>query len=99
MTNLYFKVNRINPSVTLEVTSDKSPVYSLEYNLQRYLSYLRDKLGRCNKNDAATPRKHQLKINIFAILTIQVSPDCSILSEFYTVDKRTLLMDWLKLNL
>ncbi|XP_015765490.1 PREDICTED: WD repeat-containing protein 34-like [Acropora digitifera] len=34
------KVNRINPSVSLEVTSDKSPVYSLEYNLQRYLSYL-----------------------------------------------------------
>ncbi|XP_068709025.1 cytoplasmic dynein 2 intermediate chain 2-like [Montipora foliosa] len=29
------KVNRINPSVTLEVTSDQSPVYSLEYNLQR----------------------------------------------------------------
>ncbi|XP_015768459.1 PREDICTED: WD repeat-containing protein 34-like, partial [Acropora digitifera] len=29
------KVNRINPSVSLEVTSDKSPVYSLEYNLQR----------------------------------------------------------------
>lgn len=29
------KVNRINPSVSLEVTSDKSPVFSLEYNLQR----------------------------------------------------------------
>ena len=31
-----FQVDRINPVVTLDVTSDKSPVYSLEYNLQRY---------------------------------------------------------------
>lgn len=29
------KVNRVNPVVTLEVTANKSPVYSLEYNLQR----------------------------------------------------------------
>lgn len=29
------KINRINPVVTLEVTTNKSPVYSLEYNLQR----------------------------------------------------------------
>ena len=47
----------------------------------------------------ATPRKHQLKIHIFAIVTTQFAPDCSILSETYTVDKRTLLMDWLELNL
>ena len=47
----------------------------------------------------ATPRKHQLKIHIFAIVTIQFAPDCSILSEFYTVDKRTPPMDKLELNL
>lgn len=29
------KVNRVNPVVTLEVTANKSPVYSLEYNIQR----------------------------------------------------------------
>lgn len=29
------KVNRVNPLVTLDVTANKSPVYSLEYNLQR----------------------------------------------------------------
>ena len=32
-----FQVDRINPVVTLDVTTDKSPVYSLEYNLQRYI--------------------------------------------------------------
>ena len=32
----FAQVNRINPVVTLEVTSDKSPVFSLEYNMQRY---------------------------------------------------------------
>jgi len=30
------KVNRVNPVVTLDVTANKSPVYSLEYNLHRY---------------------------------------------------------------
>lgn len=29
------KINRINPVVSLDVTANKSPVYSLEYNLQR----------------------------------------------------------------
>jgi len=29
------KVNRVNPVVTLDVTANKSPVYSLEYNLHR----------------------------------------------------------------
>lgn len=29
------KANRVNPVVALEVTANKSPVYSLEYNLQR----------------------------------------------------------------
>lgn len=29
------KVDRINPVITLDVTTDRSPVYSLEFNLQR----------------------------------------------------------------
>lgn len=41
------KVDRINPVVTLDVTTDKSPVYSLEYNLQRRQTLATgDSLGR-----------------------------------------------------